>query len=148
VSRAPRYAPPMKRMDLEALLRRVRRGTLAPARAARLIDEAPLERLAFATLDHQRALRVGFPEVIFGQGKSPAQVVAIAGRLFRRSGLVLATRVEEAARAALERASPRPRSTSGRAWWCCGAAGAPRRVAGCWWCAPAPLTCRWPRRRW
>ena len=106
MSRAPRYAPPMKRLDLEALLRRVRRGTLAPARAARLIDEAPLERLAFATLDHQRALRVGFPEVIFGQGKSPAQVVAIAGRLFRRSGLVLATRVEEAARAALERAFP------------------------------------------
>jgi hypothetical protein len=97
----------MKRDDLQSLLRRVRRGELTPARAARLIGEAPLEELAFATLDHQRALRVGFPEVVFGQGKTPAQIVAIVERLFRRGGLVLATRVDDAARAALRHAFPR-----------------------------------------
>jgi NCAIR mutase (PurE)-related protein len=92
--------------DLPALLRRVRRGEITPARAARLIGEAPLEQLAFATLDHQRALRVGFPEVVFGQGKTPDQIVTIVGRLFKRGGLVLATRVDAAARAALRRAFP------------------------------------------
>ena len=97
----------MKRDDLPALLRRVRRGEITPARAARIIGEAPLEQLAFATLDHQRALRVGFPEVVFGQGKSPDQIVSIVGRLFERGGLVLATRVDEKAREALRLAYPR-----------------------------------------
>ncbi len=117
----------MKRDDLPALLRRVRRGELSPARAAKLIAAAPLERLAFATLDHQRALRVGFPEVVFGQGKTPEQIVTIVGRLFAHGR----------ARA----------STTAPGWWCCAAARPSARAAGCWWCAPAPPTCRWPRRR-
>jgi hypothetical protein len=79
---------------------------VSPAAAARRIDEAPLEQLAFAKLDHQRAQRSGFPEVVFGQGKTPAQLVAIAGRLFEKGGPVLATRVDEAGRAALARAFP------------------------------------------
>ena len=65
-----------------------------------------MERLAFATLDHQRALRTGFPEVIFGQGKSPGQIVGIAGRLFARHRVVLATRVDAAGCAALAAAFP------------------------------------------
>jgi hypothetical protein len=92
---------------LKALLARVRRGEVAPAAAARRIAEAPVERLAFATLDHQRALRNGFPEVVFGQGKTPADLVAIVGRLFARNGVVLATRVDGAGRAALAAAYPR-----------------------------------------
>jgi hypothetical protein len=97
----------MQRSELRALLRRVRRGAVAPAAAAREIEGAPMERLAFATLDHQRTLRTGFAEVVFGQGKTPAQLVAIMGRLFARSGLVLATRVDEAGRAAVRAAFPR-----------------------------------------
>jgi len=93
--------------ELRALLRDVRRGRATPAAAARRIAAAPVERLEFATLDHERALRTGFPEVIFGQGKTPAQVTAIARRLFARHGLVLATRVEEPACAALAAAFPR-----------------------------------------
>jgi NCAIR mutase (PurE)-related protein len=85
----------------------VRRGAVTPAAAARRIAEAPVERLRFATLDHQRALRNGFPEVVFGQGKAPADLVAIVGRLFARSGVVLATRVDDAGRAALAAAYPR-----------------------------------------
>jgi NCAIR mutase (PurE)-related protein len=84
----------------------VKRGEVTPARAARRIAEAPLERLEYATLDHQRSLRAGFPEVIFGQGKSPAQMVAIARRLSARHGVVLATRVDAAGRAALAAAFP------------------------------------------
>jgi NCAIR mutase (PurE)-related protein len=89
------------------LLGRVRHGRVTPAEAARRIDGAPLERLEFATLDQERALRAGFPEVIFGLGKTPAQLVAIAGRLYRRHHLVLATRVDPAGQRALADAFPR-----------------------------------------
>ncbi len=96
----------MRPAELKRLLERVRRGSVSPAEAARRIDEAPLEQLAFATLDHQRSQRTGFPEVVFGLGKTPAQLVAIAGRLFEKGGPVLATRVDEAGRTALARAFP------------------------------------------
>ena len=97
----------MRPAELRALLLDVKRGGTSPAAAAKRIAAAPVERLEFATLDHERALRTGFPEVIFGQGKTPAQIVGIARRLWARHGVVLATRVEEAARAALADAFPR-----------------------------------------
>jgi NCAIR mutase (PurE)-related protein len=97
----------MRPDELRALLREVKRGGTTPAAAARRIGAAPIERLGFATLDHERALRTGFPEVIFGQGKTPAQLVTIATRLLARHGLVLATRVDDAGRAALLGAFPR-----------------------------------------
>lgn len=97
----------MRPAELRALLGRVRRGEVSAAAAARRIGAAPVERLGFATLDHQRALRTGFPEVILGQGKTAPQVVAIARRLFARHGVVLATRVDEAGRAALAAEFPK-----------------------------------------
>jgi len=95
--------------ELAALLREVKRGDVSPARAARRIADAPLELLEFAALDHQRALRSGFPEVIFGQGKTPEQIVTIARRLHARHGVVLATRVDAAGRAAMAAAFPKAR---------------------------------------
>jgi len=100
----------MRRAELDSLLRAVKGGKVTPGSAAKRIAEAPLERLEFAALDHQRALRNGFPEVVFGLGKSPAQMVAIVRRLHARHGLVLATRVEPAARAALIAAFPAAQS--------------------------------------
>ena len=97
----------MRPAELRTLLARVRRGHLSPAAAARAIALAPLERLAFATLDHQRALRAGFPEVVFGAGKTAPDLVAIVRRLYARSGVVLATRVDAAGRLALAQAFPR-----------------------------------------
>jgi NCAIR mutase (PurE)-related protein len=97
----------MDRSEIQKLMRRVRRGAVSPAQAARQLAEAPLEQLGFATLDHQRALRVGFPEVVFGQGKTPDQVVAIVTRLHQRNGVVMATRVDAAGRDALRAAFPR-----------------------------------------
>jgi pyridinium-3,5-biscarboxylic acid mononucleotide synthase len=93
--------------ELKGLLERVRRGAVSTAAAARSIAEAPYERLEFATLDHQRALRAGFPEVVFGQGKTAAQIVAIARRLVARHGLVLVTRADDGARDAMREAFPR-----------------------------------------
>jgi NCAIR mutase (PurE)-related protein len=96
----------MRPAELRSLLARVRRGVVSPARAARAIQQAPLERLEFATLDHERSLRVGFPEVVFGQGKSPAELRAIVAGLVRRGGITLVTRTDEAGRAALAEAFP------------------------------------------
>ncbi len=96
----------MRPAELATLLREVRRGSVTLAQAARRIREAPLEQLEFAALDHQRALRVGFPEVVFGQGKTPAQLVAIVRRLHARHGVVLATRVDSEGRSELAAAFP------------------------------------------
>ncbi|HSP91009.1 MAG TPA: nickel pincer cofactor biosynthesis protein LarB, partial [Vicinamibacterales bacterium] len=52
----------------------------------------PFADLGFALVDHDRAARTGFPEVIFGQGKTPAQVAAIAGRIVAHGHTLLATR--------------------------------------------------------
>ena len=60
-----------------------------------------LERLPFATIDHLRPVTQGQQEVIFSQGKTPEQVVAIAERLVLAGGSFLATRTESAHRAAL-----------------------------------------------
>lgn len=119
----------MRPAELKRLLGRVRRGTVSPAAAARLLDEAPLEQLEFATLDHQRALRAGFPEVVFGQGKTPGQIVAIARRLLAHGGPVLVTRADEAARAALDAAFPRT-ETHERARCVVVRSGAGRRARG------------------
>jgi len=95
--------------ELRALLARVRRGAVTPAAAARAIADAPMEQLGFATLDHQRALRTGVPEVVFGPGKTPSDLVAIASRLYAKNGLVLVTRATPEGSVALLRAFPRAR---------------------------------------
>ena len=89
----------MRPAELKSLLREVRRGRVTPGHAARRIAETPLERLEDAALDHQRALRTGFPEVVFGLGKSPAQLVTLVRRLHAR-------REHDAGRAALAREFP------------------------------------------
>lgn len=97
----------MRPAELKTLLQRVRRGDVSPADAARTIAAEPVERLPFATLDHHRALRTGFPEVVFGLGKTPEQIEAIVARLYERHGLVLVTRAERAASERLQASFPR-----------------------------------------
>ncbi len=74
------------------LLNAVRAGTVAPEEAARRLQTLPFEDLGFAKVDHHRALRRGFPEAIFGAGKTPAQVAAIADRIVARGQNVIVTR--------------------------------------------------------
>jgi NCAIR mutase (PurE)-related protein len=76
-------------------------GAIKPEDAVRQLSMAPFESLEFATIDHHRALRQGYPEVIYGEGKSPAQVVAIAERLIDRAHGVLVTRTDAVVRQAL-----------------------------------------------
>jgi NCAIR mutase (PurE)-related protein len=78
---------------LEDLLRAVRRGDCAVDDALVRLRGLPYEDLGFAKLDHHRALRNGFPEVIFGEGKSATQLVTIAERMAAAGGNVLVTRL-------------------------------------------------------
>ena len=87
--------------DLKHLLDRVAAGDLDVAQAAAAIDAEmraqPVEDLGFARIDHQRAQRQGFPEVILGLGKSPDQIAAIAERIVARGHTLLVTRADPAA---------------------------------------------------
>ena len=70
-----------------------RAGTISRDTVLRAFQSAPLADLGFAQVDTHRALRKGFPEVVFGSGKTAAQVVKIAGQLVKREQHVLVTRV-------------------------------------------------------
>jgi hypothetical protein len=80
--------------QLRALLAEVAAGTKTIEDAFTSLRDLPYEDLGFARLDHHRTLRTGVPEVIFGQGKTPSQVVAIVERFVARSGRAFATRIE------------------------------------------------------
>jgi NCAIR mutase (PurE)-related protein len=79
--------------QLRILLSEVAAGTKTIEDAMANLRDLPYEDLGFARLDHHRTLRTGVPEVIFGQGKTPAQVAAIVDRFVARSGRAFATRV-------------------------------------------------------
>jgi len=87
----------MTRMDLERLFEDVRSGRTPAAEAAAQVESAlrtaPFEDLGFARLDTHRHIRQGFPEVILGTGKTPAQVAAIAERIVANGHALLVTRV-------------------------------------------------------
>lgn len=77
---------------VEELLRRVASGEVSPDEALQELRLLPFEDLGYAKVDHHRALRRGFPEVIFCPGKTPEQVASIAQRLAASADVVLATR--------------------------------------------------------
>lgn len=87
--------------QLQEMLEQVARGELDPAAARdRLLDAfraQPFEDLGFARVDHHRSVRQGFPEVVLGIGKTPAQIAAIAGAIVKRGSTLLVTRASAAA---------------------------------------------------
>jgi NCAIR mutase (PurE)-related protein len=91
----------MNRAELRTLLGEVGAGTVSPTNAeARLLQflrQAPFEDLGFARVDHHRTLRQGCPEVVFGLGKTPDQIAAIAERLVKNGQSLLVTRTNRAA---------------------------------------------------
>jgi pyridinium-3,5-biscarboxylic acid mononucleotide synthase len=84
------------------MLQRVRDGGLRPEEAMERLANLPYEEAGFAKIDHHRRLRTGLPEVIYAAGKTPAQVGEIFFRMAAMGGDVLATRVDEAAYAAVK----------------------------------------------
>src|SRR5262245_3273964 len=78
---------------IRTLLDRLRRGTISTATALERLKHLPYEDLGFAKLDNHRNLRRGFPEVVYGEGKSVPQIVAIMRRMARHGHVVLVTRI-------------------------------------------------------
>ena len=90
-----------RRPAAERLVRALERGAMPLDAAVDALLAAAQDGITEATLDHDRARRCGAGEVVFGQGKTPAQAVAIARRLHARAGHVLVTRADDAMRDAL-----------------------------------------------
>ena len=86
----------MNRQQLRALLDDVRGGRLTPEAAheqlLQFLRQAPYEDLGFARVDHHRNTRQGFPEIVFGQGKTPEQIAAVSARLVHAGHSLLVTR--------------------------------------------------------
>src|ERR1700747_1146454 len=82
---------------LVELLQKVRQGKISVAQALGRLRHLPFEDLGFARVDHHRALRQGFPEVVLGLGKTPAQIAAIAAEIAARGSTLLVTRASAAA---------------------------------------------------
>ena len=96
--------------DLQRLLDDVKRGALdtrhASERILQALRAAPFEDLGFARVDTHRELRQGFPEVILGLGKTPAQIAAIAERIVARGQTLLVTRASPDAFEAVRAKAP------------------------------------------
>jgi NCAIR mutase (PurE)-related protein len=96
--------------QLLELLEQVAGGTVDPHAATEQLLEAfrarPFEDLGFARVDHHRSIRQGFPEVVLGLGKTPAQIAAIATEIVRRGSTLLVTRATPDAYDAVRAAIP------------------------------------------
>ena len=104
------YTPITTSADLQQLLDQVRNGDVptaaAVAQVLHFINAASFQDLGFARVDHHRELRQGFPEVVFGLGKTPEQIAAIAVENVARGHTQLVTRAGEDAFTAVQRRVP------------------------------------------
>jgi pyridinium-3,5-biscarboxylic acid mononucleotide synthase len=110
----------MDQDQLRSLLEEVRTGAIEVDAAVDRMRHLPFEDLGWAKLDHHRALRHGLTEVIFGKGKTPEQIAAIAARLLEKSQNLLITRADESIAVRLKQSYPAaeyfPLSGAVRVW--------------------------------
>src|ERR1700757_1764247 len=98
----------MDQSELIKILQDIHSGVLSPAKAAERLKHLPFEDIGFAKVDHHRGLRQGYAEVIFGKGKTPAQVAEIVRAMVSKkasSHNVLVTRADAKIFAAVKRIS-------------------------------------------
>jgi NCAIR mutase (PurE)-related protein len=93
----------MNSESIRKLFEQVKKGELSPDEGVARLRHLPFEDLGFAKIDHHRVLRVGMPEVVFGQGKTPTQTAQIFARLAKHGGNVLATRASKEQFAAVKK---------------------------------------------
>ena len=100
----------MNRLQLRALLDDVQSGALTPEAAQdqllQFLRQSPFEDIGFARVDHHRSVRQGFPEVVFGQGKTPEQIAAISERIVAVKHNLLVTRTTAGAYEVVRKALP------------------------------------------
>jgi NCAIR mutase (PurE)-related protein len=84
----------MNRDQIEKILKDVSSGKLEVEEALKNLGSFPFEEMGFAKIDHHRALRKGFPEVIYCEGKTLSQITEISGKILEKSGELMATRAD------------------------------------------------------
>ncbi|WP_286231147.1 nickel pincer cofactor biosynthesis protein LarB [Neobacillus mesonae] len=102
---------------LEDILKQVQKGTLSITEAKEQL--ATFENLGFAKVDHHRKKRQGFPEIVFGEGKTAVQIISIIQSLRKRNHQVLVTRVSLEKAAIIQQACPEfiYQETAGIMYW-------------------------------
>ena len=83
--------------QLEDILNQVHKGKITPKEALKRIKDYPYQDLAFAKIDHHRELRRGFPEIIFGLGKTADQIIKISREILKKGDNLLITKVDSSA---------------------------------------------------
>lgn len=86
----------MQEKDIKALLEQVKNAEISIDDAAETLKDLPYKDMGFANIDNHRALRTGYPEVIFCQGKTPQQIRDIMCELVKKGGNIMGTRATEA----------------------------------------------------
>ena len=99
----------MNPRKLEDLLKRVKLGKTSVEKAIAQLKSLPFEDLGYARVDHHRSLRKGFPEVIWGEGKSSNQILSIMKEMKRKGQNVLITRLDEKKAKDIQKAFPKCR---------------------------------------
>src|SRR5258708_3022853 len=105
----------MNQSELLKILESVKVGELAPDKAIERLKHLPFEDLGFAKVDHHRALRQGFAEVVLGKGKTPQQVSEIVRAMLRKKDSchnILVTRADKKIFAAVKRAAGKDARTA------------------------------------
>jgi len=82
----------MQEKDIKTLLEQVKNAEISIDEAAETLKDLPYKEMGFANIDNHRALRTGYPEVIFCQGKTPAQIRDIMCELVKKGGNIMGTR--------------------------------------------------------
>ena len=98
----------MNQAELLKILESVEAGKLSPGSAVERLKHLPFEDLGFAKVDHHRALRQGFAEVVFAKGKTSQQVAEIVRAMLRKKDSrqnILITRADTKAFAAVKKAN-------------------------------------------
>ena len=85
----------MNQDNLTRVLSMVAKGSLPVDKAVKQLATLSFENIDFAQIDHHRSLRKGFPEVIFGQGKTSTQIIGIMEKMFVHEEIILVTRLEK-----------------------------------------------------
>lgn len=93
--------------DIKHFIKRVRSGSVSSSKALGILKDLPYKDLGFAKVDCHRRLRRGFPEVIFGKGKTPEQIVKIAKKILTHDGTLLITRTDKKVFARIKKFCPR-----------------------------------------
>jgi len=97
----------MNSVQIKKLLKQVQIGKVTVQQALHQLKTLPYEDLGFASVDHHRSLRQGFPEVIYCEGKTKTQITDIARQLLKKGNPLLATRAQPDVARALKRLNPK-----------------------------------------